>query len=196
MAVLVLKYPNRFGRLRQVVRVGKTRAEEHSMALNSMQDLAMLKLQQIYDAEQQGLEAYPQMMESVSSRELRQAMQQHMQQTQGQVQRLEQVFEQMGAPAKRERCVSMQGLIQEGQQIIKQGGAPEVLDAAILGAAQAIEHHEIAAYGTARTMAQEIGMAQAAQLLQQTLDEEKQTDAQLTELAEQRVNQRAKQAGQ
>ncbi len=88
------------------------------------------------------------------------------------------------------------GLIQEAQQLIQEGGAPEVLDAAIIGAAQAIEHHEIAAYGTARTIAQQLGMSEAAQLLEQTLEEEKQTDAQLTQLAEQSVNQKAQQAGQ
>lgn len=165
------------------------------MALNSMQDLAVFKLQAIYDAEQQALKAYPQIVAAVTSPELKQALQQHMQQTQQQVKRLEQVFQQMGQTPGGQPCVSMQGLIQEGQQLIQQGGAPEVLDAAIIGAAQAIEHHEIAAYGTARTMAQQLGLTEVAQLLEQTLDEEKQTDAQLTQLAEQNVNQKAKQAG-
>lgn len=166
------------------------------MALNSMQDLAIYKLQAIYDAEQQALQAYPQIMDAVTSPELKQGLQQHMQQTQQQVQRLEQIFQQLGQTPRSQPCVSMQGLIQEAQQLIQQGGAPEVLDAAIIGAAQAIEHHEIAAYGTARTMAQQLGMTEAAQLLEQTLDEEKQTDAKLTTLAEQNVNQKAKQAGQ
>jgi ferritin-like metal-binding protein YciE len=164
------------------------------MALNSMQDLAIYKLQSIYDAEQQALQAYPQIVSAVSSPALQQALQQHMQQTQGQVQRLEQIFQQMGQTPGGQTCVSMQGLIQEGQQLIQQGGAPEVLDAAILAAAQAIEHHEIAAYGTARTIAQQMGMMEVAQLLEQTLEEEKQTDAKLTQIAEQNVNQQAKQA--
>ncbi len=166
------------------------------MALNSMQDLVVYKLQAIYDAENQALQAYPQIMNAVSSPELKQGLQQHVEQTQQQVQRLDQIFQQLGAQPGGQPCASMQGLIQEGQQLIQQGGAPEVLDAAIIGAAQAIEHHEIAAYGTARTIAQQLGMSDAAQLLEQTLDEEKQTDAQLTQLAEQSVNQKAKQAGQ
>lgn len=166
------------------------------MALNSMQDLAIYKLQAIYDAEQQALKAYPQVVSAVKSQELKQALQQHMQQTEQQVQRLEQIFQQMGQSPSSQPCISMQGLIQEAQQLIQQGGTPDVLDAAIIGAAQAIEHHEIAAYGTARTIAQQLGMTQVAQLLEQTLEEEKQTDAKLTRLAEQNVNQKAQQAGQ
>ena len=166
------------------------------MPLNSMQDLAVHKLQLIYDAENQALQAYPQIVGAVSSPELQHGLQQHMEQTQNQVQRLEQIFQQLGQTPGGQTCISMQGLIQEAQQLIQEGGAPEVLDAAIIGAAQAIEHHEIAAYGTARTIAQQLGMNEAAQLLEQTLDEEKQTDARLTQLAEQSVNQKAQAAGQ
>ncbi len=166
------------------------------MALNSMQDLVVYKLQAIYDAEQQGLKAYPQIVQAVSSQELKQGLQRHMEETQNQVQRLEQIFQQLGQQPGGKTCTSMQGLIQEGQELIQQGGAPEVLDAAIVGMAQAIEHHEIAAYGTARTLAEQLGMNDAAQLLQQTLDEEKQTDTRLTKLAESNVNQKAQQAGQ
>lgn len=161
------------------------------MPMNSMQDLAMQKLQMIYDAENQALQAYPQMVSAISSPQLKQAFEQHMQETQQQVQRLEQLFQQMGQQPSGKTCTSMKGLIQEGQQIIQEGGAPEVLDAAILAAAQAIEHHEIAAYGTARTMAQQLGMQDAAQVLEQTLEEEKRTDSLLTQIAEQNVNQRA-----
>ena len=166
------------------------------MPLNSMQDLVVYKLQAIYDAENQALQAYPQIMAAVTSPELQQGLQQHMQQTQQQVQRLEQIFQQLGQQPGGQPCTSMQGLIQEGQELIQQGGAPEVVDAAIIGAAQAIEHHEIAAYGTARTLAQQLGMQEAAQLLEQTLEEEKQTDAQLTQLAESSVNLKAEEAGQ
>ncbi len=166
------------------------------MPLNSMQDLAIHKLQDIYDAENQALQAYPQIIQAVSSQELKQGMQQHVEQTQKQVQRLEQIFQQLGQNPGGQKCAGMQGLIQEAQKIVQEGGAPEVLDAAIIGAAQAIEHHEIAAYGTARTIAQQLGMSEAAQLLEQTLDEEKQTDARLTQLAEQSVNQKAQAAGQ
>ncbi|MDP9316850.1 MAG: ferritin-like domain-containing protein [Chloroflexota bacterium] len=166
------------------------------MPLNSMQDLMIHKLQDIYDAENQALQAYPQIAGTVSSQELKQALQTHEQQTQGQVQRLEQIFQQLGAQPGGQTCHGMQGLIQESQKIIQEGGAPEVLDAAIIAAAQAMEHYEIAGYGTARTLAQQAGMTEAAQLLEQTLEEEKQTDALLTRLAEQNVNQKAQQAGQ
>ncbi len=166
------------------------------MPLNSMQDLAVHKLQLIYDAENQALQAYPQIVGAVSSTELQHGLQQHLEQTRGQVQRLEQIFQQLGQTPGGQTCSSMQALIQEAQQLIQEGGTPEVLDAAIIGAAQAIEHHEIAAYGTARTMAQQLGLTEAAQLLEQTLDEEKQTDARLTQLAEQSVNQKAQAAGQ
>ncbi|PLS81537.1 MAG: ferritin-like domain-containing protein [Chloroflexi bacterium] len=166
------------------------------MPLNSMQDLMIHKLQDIYDAENQALQAYPQIAGAVSSQELKQALQTHQQETQGQVQRLEQIFQQLGAQPGGQTCNGMQGLIQESQKIIQEGGAPEVLDAAIIAAAQAMEHYEIAGYGTARTLAQQAGMTEAAQLLEQTLEEEKQTDALLTRLAEQNVNQKAQQAGQ
>lgn len=166
------------------------------MPFNTAQDLAVYKLRAIYDAENQALKAYPQIIAAVTSPELKQGLQQHVEQTQQQVQRLEQIFKQMGEKPGGESCVSMQGLIKEGQQLIKEGGAPEVLDAAIIGAAQAMEHHEIAAYGTARSLAQQLGLTQAAQLLEQTLEEEKQADARLTKLAEQSVNQKAKTAGQ
>ena len=175
--------------------VADTTEETYGMPMNSMQELATQKLQMIYDAENQALKAYPQMMSAVSSPQLRQAFQQHMQETQQQVQRLEQLFQQMGTSPSSKPCISMQGLLQEGQQIIQQGGSPEVLDAAILASAQAIEHHEIAAYGTARTMAQQLGMHDAARVLEQTLEEEKKTDKLLTRIAEQNVNQQAKQAG-
>ena len=164
------------------------------MPFNSMQDLSTYKLQAIYDAENQALQAYPQIMNAASSPQLKQALQRHMLQTEQQVQRLEQIFEQMGQKPTGQPCVAMQGLIQESQELLKQGGTPEVIDAAIIGAAQAMEHHEIAAYGTAQTMAQQLGMTEAAQLLGQTLEEEKQTDVLLTQLAEQSVNKKAKQA--
>lgn len=164
------------------------------MALNSMQDLSTYKLKAIYDAENQALQAYPQIVQAASSPQLKQALQQHMQQTERQVQRLEQIFQQMGERPSGQPCVAMQGLIQEAQETLQQVGTPELRDAAIIGAAQAMEHHEIAAYGTARTMAMQLGMTQAAQLLEQTLEEEKQTDEKLTMLAEQSVNMKAQQA--
>jgi ferritin-like metal-binding protein YciE len=165
------------------------------MPFNSVQDLVIYKLQSIYDAENQILEALPEMAQAVSNQQLKQGFEAHVQQTQGQVQRLEQILQQLGAQPSGETNKGIKGLIQEGQTLIKQGGAPEVLDAAIIGAAQGIEHYEIAAYGTARTLAQQLGMNEAAQLLEQTLNEEKQQDEQLTQVAQQNVNQQAQQAG-
>jgi ferritin-like metal-binding protein YciE len=166
------------------------------MALNSLQDLMVQGLQELYSAEQQALQAYPQLVEAVSSPELKQALQQHMQETQGQVQRLEQIFRQLDeTPGQTENKV-MQGILENGQKIVGQGGAPEVLDAAIVAGGQIIEHYEIAGYGTARTYAQALGQNEVAQLLEQTLQEEKQTDEKMTRLAEQLVNPKAKEAGQ
>lgn len=163
--------------------------------LNSMQDLVIHKLQDLYDAENQIIEALPQMIEATSTNELKKGFQAHLEQTREQAKRLEQIFQQLGEKPGGEKCKGMQGIIQEGQKIIKQGGEPAVLDAALIAAAQAVEHYEIAGYGTARTLAQGLGMNEAAQLLERTLEEEKQTDAKLTKLAEQNVNPKAEQAG-
>ena len=164
------------------------------MPVDSLQDLYQQKLQMILDAEQQGLQAYPQMLEMVQHQELRQAMQTHMQQTQQQVQQLQQLTQQGGQSMQGgQRCVSMQALIQEAQQMVGQIQDPDTRDAFLIGAAQAIEHHEIAAYGTARAWARELGRQQDVQVLEQILDQEKQTDALLTQLAERRVNQEAAQ---
>lgn len=169
--------------------------EKDRMAINSLQDLMVQGLQEIYSAEQQALQAYPQMVQNVSSPELKQAMQQHMEQTQGQVQRLEQIFGQLGEqPGQTENKV-MQGILENGQKIVSQINDPAVRDAALIAGAQIIEHYEIAAYGTSHAYAQALGMTEAVQLLEQTLNEEKQTDQQLTQVAEQVVNQQAKQAG-
>ena len=166
------------------------------MPLNSAQDLMVFGLQVLYDAENQLMQAMPQKVEAASSPELKQALQTHMEQTQGQVQRLEQIFQQLGETLGQTENKVMQGILENGQKIVGQGGAPEVLDAAVVAGAQIIEHYEIASYGTARTYAQALGQNEAAQLLEQTLQEEKQTDEKMTQLAEQLVNPKAKEAGQ
>ena len=163
------------------------------MPVDSLQDLYQQKLQMILDAEQQGLQAYPQMLEMVQHQELRQAMQTHMQQTQQQVEQLQQLQQGGQSMQGGQRCISMQALIQEAQQMVAQIQDPDTRDAFLIGAAQAIEHHEIAAYGTARAWARELGRQQDVQVLEQILDQEKQTDALLTQLAERRVNQEAAQ---
>jgi ferritin-like metal-binding protein YciE len=163
------------------------------MPVDSLQDLYQQKLQMILDAEQQGLQAYPQMLGMVQHPELRQSLQTHMQQTQQQVQQLQRIAPQGGGSMQAQRCVSMQALVQEAQQMVGQIQDPDTRDAFLIGAAQAMEHHEIAAYGTARAWAQQLGREQDVQVLEQILDQEKQTDALLTQLAERRVNQEAAQ---
>jgi len=164
------------------------------MPVNSLQDLYLNKLQLIYDAEQQAIETMPRITQMVQNQEVRQAFETHQQQTQQQVQRLEQIFQRAGQQPRRVECTSMRALIQEAQQMSQQIQDPDTLDAFLIGAEQAIEHHEIAAYGTARTWAQQLGMNEDADLLQQTLEEEKQADQMLTQIAESRVNQQAARA--
>ena len=161
------------------------------MPTSSLQDLLATKLQMIYDAEQQGLEAMPLMAQQLSNPELQQAFETHRTQTQQQVQRLESLFQQMGQSPQRQECTSMRALIQEAQQTLGQIDDPSTRDAFLIGAQQAIEHHEIAAYGTARAWARQLGQTEAADLLQQTLAEEEQTDKLLSQLAEQMVNRQA-----
>jgi len=162
-----------------------------STALNTFDDLFVEQLQDLYDAEQRLTQALPQMAAAAHNSALRSAFQQHQRETQGQVSRLEQVFKLLGKSAQSKTCEAMQGLISEGQEAISASGDPDVKDAALIAAAQRVEHYEIAGYGTARTFAQRLGRADVAQILQQTLDEEGATDKKLTALAEQIVNPKA-----
>ena len=165
------------------------------MALKTMQDLFVHELQDLYSAEQQIIQALPEMMQAASTPELKNAFQEHLEQTKGQAQRLEQIAQQLGISPQGEECKAMAGLIEEGRTLLNQEAEPHVLEAGLIGAAQRIEHYEIAGYGTARTFARTLGNQEAAQLLQQTLEEEAQTDEKLTRLAEQNINKQAKQAG-
>jgi ferritin-like metal-binding protein YciE len=158
------------------------------MKLNTLQDLLIEELQDIYDAENQILKALPKMAKAASAPELQQAFEEHLQQTRTHVERLDQVFEQFGAKSKRKTCKAMQGLITEGDEMIKEKADPAVRDAGLIAAAQRVEHYEMAAYGTVRTYARQLGQQQAARLLQQTLDEEGTTDKKLTQLAESLIN--------
>lgn len=156
--------------------------------ISSFEDLFLLELGDLYDAENRLLKALPKMAEAADSPSLKNAFSQHMEQTKRQVSRLEQIFVQLGKPANRETCDAMKGLISEGEEIIDANADPMVKDAALIGAAQRVEHYEIAGYGTARTFAEHLGHTDAVRLLQLTLDEEKETDRKLTELAEQSIN--------
>ncbi|GAB3644195.1 ferritin-like domain-containing protein [Spirosoma arcticum] len=151
-------------------------------------------IQELYSAEQQALEAMPQLLQQVQSDELRQAFQVHQRETEVQVRRLEQISQQLGIEPDGETCMAMQGLIEEAQDLLAQLEPGQLADAAIIGAAQKMEHYEIAAYGPARTLAQQAGQTQVADLLEQTLDEEKATDEKLTKIATGGINQKAAQA--
>lgn len=164
------------------------------MELTTLQDLFKEELQDLYSAETQITKALPKMATAASSPELRKAFEEHLRQTENQIKRLEQIFQKLGEKPGGKTCKGMEGLIKEGEELIKEKPDPAVLDAGLISAAQRVEHYEIAGYGTARTYAQELGDKDAARLLQETLDEEGETDKKLTRLAEQHINMKAKQA--
>jgi len=161
------------------------------MELNSFDDLFVEQLQDLYDAEQRLTKALPKMAEAAHSTALKKAFQDHFRQTEGHVSRLEQVFRMLGKSAQSKTCDAMKGLVSEGEEAISASGKPEVKDAALIAAAQRVEHYEIASYGCARTFAERLGRKDAAQLLQETLDEEAAADKKLTTLAEQSINPKA-----
>lgn len=162
--------------------------------MKTMDEFMEHTIQDLYSAEQQALEAMPQIMQQVQSDELRQAFQVHQRETEVQVQRLEQIAQQLGIQPEGETCMAMQGLIEEAQDLLSKLEPGKLADAAIIGAAQKMEHYEIACYGTARTLAQQAGQSQVADLLEQTLKEEKATDEKLTTLATSGINQQAAQS--
>ena len=156
------------------------------MKANSLRELFVEELRDLYDAENQLIKALPKMAEASSSPELREAFEDHLEQTQNHATRLEKIFAGLGEKAKAEKCKGMEGLVKEGSDLLKENDFdPEVKDAAIIGAAQRVEHYEIAGYGTVRTFAELLGEDEALSLLEQTLTEEKEADQKLTELAEQ-----------
>ncbi|HZR28974.1 MAG TPA: ferritin-like domain-containing protein [Terriglobales bacterium] len=154
------------------------------MKLESLNELLVEQLQDLYSAEDQITEALPKMAEAASSPELKRAFEEHLRETEGHIARLDQCFESLNEKAEGKKCKGMQGLIKEGEEIMDEDAEPEVLDAGLIAAAQRVEHYEIAAYGCARTYAQLLGQADVANYLQQTLNEEKATDQKLTNLAE------------
>jgi len=155
---------------------------------NNLNDLFVQQLEDLYDAEKRLTDALPKMAEAAHSPELKSAFQQHFRQTQNHVARLEQVFGMIGKTPKRETCPAMKGLISEGEEMISAKGDDMVKDAALIAAAQRVEHYEMAGYGTVRNFAQHLGLNDAARTLQQTLDEEGETDKLLTRLAESGIN--------
>ena len=164
------------------------------MKLESLQELFIEELQDLYSAENMILEALPNMIEEASAPELRSAFSQHLEQTRSQVRRLDQFFDQLdGVDREDKKCKGMKGIIDDCEDLMGEDAEPEVLDAGMIAGAQRVEHYEIAGYGTVRTYANLLGRKDWAQFLQQTLDEEKQTDVKLSQLAE-RINLEAKAA--
>jgi len=159
-----------------------------SVEFNSLHDLFLNQIEDLYDAENRLTKALPKMAEAAHSTQLKQAFLQHLTETQGHVSRLETIFRVLNVEPKRETCEAMKGLIAEGEQIVGAKGDPDVKDAAIIAAAQRVEHYEISGYGSARTFAQRLALTQAANLLQQTLNEEVGADKKLNTIAESSVN--------
>ena len=159
--------------------------------LDSMNTLLIEELRDLYDAERQLTRALPKMVKAAKSQELRNAFLEHLQATEQHVVRLEEALEALNSDSEGKKCVGMQGLIEEGREHMDGEGDEDVIDAALIGAAQKVEHYEMSAYGTAREHANCIGHAEIADLLQQTLDEEKEADRKLTALAEDLINQQA-----
>lgn len=155
------------------------------MKLESLRELFIEELQDLYSAENQILEALPKMIEEASSPELKAGFSQHLEQTRNQVARLDQIFDQLGKDVDRKdkTCKGMKGIIKDNEDLLDEDAEPEVLDAGMIAGAQRVEHYEIAGYGTVRTYAQLLGRQDWARLLEQTLEEEKQTDQKLNQLA-------------
>jgi ferritin-like metal-binding protein YciE len=164
------------------------------MSLDTLESLFVSELKDLLSAEKQLVKALPKMAKGATSEALREAFEEHLAQTKGQVERLEKVFALVDKAPRAEHCKAMEGLIEEGSDLLEEEGDPAVKDAALIGAAQKVEHYEISAYGTARTLAELLGLDKAVKLLQQTLDEEKETDENLTKLAMSEINPRAEAA--
>ena len=161
------------------------------MKLESLKDLYIEQLKDLYSAETQLLAALPKMAERATSPDLKQGFQTHLKQTEEHVSRLEQIFRDLGDTPKGHTCEGMKGLIKEGEEMIKMKGDDKVIDAGLIAAAQRVEHYEIAGYGTVRTYAEMLGHSQHATLLERTLQEEEMTDEKLSQLAESHINEEA-----
>jgi ferritin-like metal-binding protein YciE len=162
--------------------------------LETLRDLYIDELKDLWSAEKQLVQALPRMAKAANDPRLAKAFNTHLKQTERQVARLERIFKDLGESPRGKKCVGMEGLIEEGKELIKEKPEPQVLDAGLIAKAQHIEHYEIAGYGTVRTYAQVLGEERQAQLLQETLDEEGETDKLLTQLAENSINVEAAEA--
>lgn len=158
------------------------------MKLNTLQDLYIEELRDLHSAETQLVKALPKMAEAASAEELRAAFEEHLDQTKEHVERLNQVFQSLGTTGKGKKCKGMEGLIEEAEELIEEDADPDVLDAGLIAAAQRVEHYEIAVYGCVCTYAKLLGRDEELDLLGQTLDEEKEADETLTDVAESTIN--------
>jgi ferritin-like metal-binding protein YciE len=165
------------------------------MTSDALKELYVDELKDLYSAENQLLKALPKMAKAATSEELSSAFTEHLEQTKGHVQRLEQIFEMLDENPKGKKCAGMEGLIKEGAELMGEDFEAEVLDAGLIGAAQRVEHYEIAAYGTARAFAELLEETEQASLLGETLQEEKETDQKLTQLSEE-INVEANEQGE
>lgn len=160
------------------------------MTVKTLKDLFIHSLSDVYSAEKQLTRALPRLARSATTPELRQAFEQHLEETQGQIERIDRLVENSELRLKRVKCVAMEGLVEEGREQIDEIEKGAVLDAALIGAAQKVEHYEIATYGTLCALAKQLGMDEAAKLLDETLQEEKATDQKLSKLALQQVSEK------
>jgi ferritin-like metal-binding protein YciE len=158
------------------------------MKLNTIDDLFLHELKDLYSAENQLVKALPKMAKAASNEELKAGFTEHLEQTKGHVERLEQIAESLGKKLTGHKCNAMEGLVEEGAELISEDAEDSVRDAGLIGAAQRVEHYEIAGYGTAIALAKAVGQNDAVALLEETLDEEKETNEKLTELAESTIN--------
>jgi len=161
------------------------------MKIESMEDLFIEQIADLYDAEKRLVKALPKMAEASTSSQLRQGFESHFEQTKGHVSRLERIFGELGKEAKSQTCDAMKGLISEGEDMISDIEESPLRDAGLIAAANRVEHYEIAAYGSARSFAETLGLNNAVSLLEQTLEEEKQADQKLTRIAESMINNEA-----
>jgi len=164
------------------------------MKLASLDDLFLHEIRDLHSAEKQLTKALPKMAKAAKSAKLKKAFEDHLKETEAQLERLDRICELLGKSSRGPACKAMEGLVEEGSELIKEDADANVKDAALIGAAQRVEHYEIAGYGTARTYAEILGHNEAAKLLQETLDEEKAADEKLNELALSEINARAETA--
>jgi ferritin-like metal-binding protein YciE len=161
------------------------------MKTGNLEDLLTDELKDLYSAENQLIKALPKMAKTSQSEELRMAFEEHLEQTRGHAQRIEQICDELGISPKGKKCVGMEGLIEEGKEVMQEELDADTLDAGLIGAAQKVEHYEMAGYGTASAHARQLGYNKAVTLLEKTLQEEKKADEKLTKIAEASINTQA-----